>query len=682
MYQELVIVSMKKSKTKLQSKLIFFALLLLIIHGIEQLLPKEKILPKKQVIGTITSIKKSSNKITLIISNKEKIQGTYYLDSKEKINLQLGDKVEVIGEGKIPKKPTTKNIFDYSQYLKSKKISYLIEIDKIKVIKKNKNILYKIKQKINNQLTNPYMQSFLLGDNSNIKEEVKTSYQENGISHLFAISGMQFYLLANTILKALKRLNIKEKTRYKFIFIFLLFYLFLLNLTASILRSILFFFLFSMNKIWKLKIKKAYLIFLAIIITIGINPYYVLEVGFWYSFGISIGLLYFIKEEDSYWKSLWKSSLLSFFLSIPISLYYFYQINIFSIFYNMFYIPYVNLIVFPMTILSFFIPIFLPIYELLIIVLEDTSLFLNKITIGKLIFKKVIFLVYVIEFILIILYLKKKKKIIMYFTIVVFCFHYISFYFQKDFIKVIDVGEGDSILIYSKGEAGLIDTGGKVSFIGEYSSSITKYTTIPLLKSLGIKKIKYALLTHGDMDHMAEIFYLNNHFPIKELVLNLGENKEIEKKLLKEKNKITISTQERELQIGNFTLYQLNKAWKDENNSSSIYYLYHENLNALFMGDAGIDAENYILNHYNLKVDILKLGHHGSKTSTSNSLLEKVKPKLAIISVGEDNRYHHPDPEVIDRLTNHNIPYLMTQTSGTITIFPKTKEVIEDKKEG
>ena len=287
---------------------------------------------------------------------------------------------------------------------------------------------------------------------------------------------------------------------------------------------------------------------------------------------------------------------------------------------------------------------------------------------------------YLFEFIILIVLLKKKNKKVIFLVILLFSGHYFSVYFHQDFMKIIDVGQGDSILLFSKGRTALIDTGGKINFNNLKSNTITKYTTIPLLKSLGIKKINFLFLTHGDMDHMGEAIYLMNHFKIEKIYINLGTTSFLEKELLKTR-KIKKSKQDSSYKLANFTIYQINKSWKDENNSSSVYYIIHPNLTILSMGDATIETEKYLLNNYNLNIDILKIGHHGSKTSTGNSFLQATTPDLALISVGRNNRFNHPNREVLNRLIENEIPYLTTRDSGTITIFPNNKIIREDKKE-
>ena len=683
---------MKNLKHILQSNYFLFSILIItIIITAIRINIKPKItydLNTNKVTGILLRSKINENKLTLTIKGKDKIQGTYYFKTTEekknyKKEISIGNKLTITGKMNFPKTPTTNNLFNYKEYLKKEKIYFVMQIETIKKEKQKISFFYKIKNKIKKRATNPYIKSFLLGDQSEIKEKAQESFQKNGISHLFAIGGIQFILIKEFLLKILKKTKLKEKTIYKIILICLLFYLSILNVTASVIRAILFFILFSLNKYWALKLKNTKLIIIAIILTLLINPYYIKEAGFWCSYIISIGLICFMKEKNNYLKALIKSSILAFLLSIPISLYYFYEINLMSIIYNLFYIPLINIIIFPASILTFLFPIIEPIYNILIKFLESSSIYLNNITFGKLIFAKIPVFFYILELIFIVQFLKTKKKIIGIVIIIGIGIHYlVPNIFQDDFVKIIDVGQGDSILIYSKGKSALIDTGGKLNYNQKNSSSITKYITIPLLKSLGIKKLDYIFLTHGDQDHMGEIIYLEKNYTIKNIYLNLGEANKLEQNIIKKNPNTKKVKQDQIFQIGNFILYQINKKWHEENTGSSVFYVKHPNLTFLLMADATEKTETYLLEEYNLKVDILKIGHHGSNTSTSLPFLQETKPKIAVISVGEKNRYNHPSVEVIKRLTKENIPYLQTKTSGTITILPNTKEVMEEKKEG
>ena len=240
---------------------------------------------------------------------------------------------------------------------------------------------------------------------------------------------------------------------------------------------------------------------------------------------------------------------------------------------------------------------------------------------------------------------------------------------------MIDVGQGDSILIHSNNESILIDTGGK-SNNQEDESKIALNTTIPLLKSLGIKKLKYLILTHGDADHMGEAKYLIENFKVQNILINNGEFNYLEKELIKQTNNISVAYEGLSINCGNIEMIQLNTDLQDENDSSQIYYATYKNYSLLFTGDASVKSEEYILNKYNIgEIDILKVGHHGSKTSTGEGLINRTNPKISLISAGEDNKFNHPHKIVLDSLNNSKI--YRTDMNGTVTILFNTNLKVE-----
>lgn len=168
--------------------------------------------------GKIINYNISSEKITITIKGKEKVLLKYYFKNEEELNYfkkeySLNDKIKVKGEAQIPSKATSENLFSYRSYLKHKGIFYIVNVEKVEKLSSNKNIYYYLKQKLLDNLNyNPYLYTFILGDKSYLSQEATTSYQENGLSHLFAISGMHISLLAAIITKILKKINLKEKT--------------------------------------------------------------------------------------------------------------------------------------------------------------------------------------------------------------------------------------------------------------------------------------------------------------------------------------------------------------------------------------------------------------------------------------------------------------------------------------
>ena len=620
-------------------------------------------------IGIVTKVIIKNEKVTIYVKNKETVIATYY-DSK--CNLKLGDKVKVLGSFKTPSTNTTEYLFDYRKYLKVRRIFYLIEVDSIKVIKSNRNIYYYLKQKIIDRLDyNPYLFTFILGDKSYLESNIKRSYQSNGISHLFSISGMHTALLISIINKLLKRFKLSEKNMFLSTTFILIIYLFLVGLSPSILRAVLFYIIFSLNTINYFYIKPTNLFFIVLNISLLVNPYYIYDIGYLYSYSISFALIKTLNniQSNNYFKTLFKTSILSLLISLPITLYNFYEINILSIIYNLIFIPLVSLIIFPLSLIVVIIKPLLPIYNCLVNILELLSLSLSKITIGKLVFKRLPIYIYIIYFIILIVYLYKPKKLIISIFFILLSIHYFIPYFDSNYLKIVDVGQGDSSLIHYNKKNILIDTGGITSYYRNTDGLVFNNTLSPLFKSSGIKRINYLILTHGDYDHMGEAINIVKNFKVDKVIFNCGEYNYLEKELIKVLNKKRINyyTCINELKLDDNKLYFLQtKDFNDENDNSNVIYMELNSYKFLFMGDASVTTEKEILKDYDLpKIDVLKVGHHGSKTSSSEEFIDTIDPKYSIISVGKDNKFGHPNKEVLENLKESKI--YRTDKKGTIT---------------
>lgn len=633
-----------------------------------------------QTIATVIDYQIKNQTLTLTVKDqdKEKIIVYYYLQGNDEIikNIKLGVKVKIEGEFNKPSPNTTENTFNYQNYLYNKSIFYTITAKKLKIICKSLNPYYSVKEYAK-KLTekNAYMQAFILGETSNIDRTISKGFQEIGISHLLAISGMQMTLLSEVITKFLKKLKVKETKRYIISIIVILGYFSLIKTSAPALRGVLFFILSAINKIYYFYIKPVNLFILVLAITLLINPFYIYDIGFQYSFTISLSLILMSNNlTGNYLTQLLKTSILSFIVSIPISLYNSFQINLLSIIYNLIFVPYVNYIVFPLSIITFIFPFLLPLYELIITIFEKVTLGMNKITFSKLIFPKVsifIYLLYYLIIIIILINVKKKKRKAFLILLIALIIHYVSPYFNNDiYVKIIDVGQGDSTLIHSKKETILVDTGGKLNYGKELSPTIVSNITIPLLKSLGIRKINTIILTHGDADHMGDASYLIQNYKVENVIFNNGEFNKLEKDLIEilDAKNIPYYSCVQELVFNSNKLYFLNnKVYDNENDNSIVLYTELYNYKFLLMGDASIKVEEDIMNKYNLEdIEFLKVGHHGSNTSSSKKFIDYVNPKYSLISVGKNNRYDHPKKSVLDLLNNSKI--YRTDLDGSIEI--------------
>ena len=153
---------------------------------------------------------------------------------------------------------------------------------------------------------------------------------------------------------------------------------------------------------------------------------------------------------------------------------------------------------------------------------------------------------------------------------------------------------------------------------------------------------------------MGEAINLVNNFKVEKVIFNCGPNNDLEKELIKvlNKKKIKYYSCIKELNIDNSKLHFLQtKEYDNENDNSNVIYTKLNGYKFMFMGDAGIEKEKDILDKYNLQdIDVLKVGHHGSKTSSSNDFINVINPKYSIISVGKKNRYGHPNKEALENL--------------------------------
>ena len=170
----------------------------------------------------------------------------------------------------------------------------------------------------------------------------------------------------------------------------------------------------------------------------------------------------------------------------------------------------------------------------------------------------------------------------------------------------------------------------------------------------------YKLMSpHGDNDHIGESINIVNNFRIGKVVLNCEPFNNLEKKLIKvlDKNNIEYTSCINNIDLGNNKMYFLNtRIYSNENDNSQVAYIKINNYKFTFMWDAFTTTEKEILNKYNLSdIDVLKVGHHGSKTSSSKEFIDEINPKYSIISVGKNNRYGHPNKEVLDNLNDSKI---------------------------
>ena len=237
------------------------------------------------------------------------------------------------------------------------------------------------------------------------------------------------------------------------------------------------------------------------------------------------------------------------------------------------------------------------------------------------------------------------KKTLVALVILLFANRYQAYLRPYPLVVTIDVGQGDSALVslpFNRGNI-LIDTGGL------FGSDVAKDITLPVLSSYGIDKLRVVELSHSDHDHSGGYDSLKKLITIEQ----------------------TITTKTEYFEVSGVKFYDLlsDQDYEDENANCLTAYFDLAGIKFLYTGDITSTVEKELISkHDGLKVDILKLAHHGSNTSNSEKFLQQVQPILAIISSGKNNSYHHPSSEVIERLKENRIAYLNTAYCGSIEL--------------
>lgn len=637
--------------------------------------------------GYIIDYQEKTDKITYTImttkdKKKEKILATKYLDQSTKIpNITLGDTVALKGKLKLPSKNTIPNTFNYQEYLYHKEIYYLFTIEDITLLKKNTNPYYQVQNllyKRTKSLDDTGYLTMLIYGKKEIDQDTYETLANLGVIHLFAISGLHLQIFTLLLEHLLKKLKVLPHIKTLLIIIFLTLYASLINFPASILRALsLYIFMHILPIIFKKKIDLPtyQVLILSTSFLLLINPHFLYDIGFLYSSLCTFGLLYFNDQTKNKILKALKTTLIATLWSLPISISLNYTYNLMSPIYNLIYVPFISIIFYPCCLLTFIFPFLLPLLKVLITLLELLTFLFSQISLN-IIFPKMSILVIIIYYISI--YLLSKYQNIYYYliTTLILCLYPLKYnYITSLNIYYLDVNQGDCSLIISpkKKDITMIDTGGLTRDTNNY----TIKNIIRFMHSLKIKKIDNLLISHGDFDHIGNATYLVDNFKIKNVYFNYDSYDELEEslKLKLEQKKINHYKGLKSLKTPYYTFNFLNSSLYDnENDNSLVTYFKYLDYTFLYMGDVSSTRETDIIKKYNLeKITILKVGHHGSKTSSSKEFINEINPKYSIISVGKNNRYGHPNKEVLNNLDNSKI--YRTDEDGSIMFKIKNNEL-------
>lgn len=581
-------------------------------------------------------------------------------------NLEIGDVIKVEGKALGADKARIENGFDNQLYSKHQKITNTILSRNIKIVEKTYS-LGRIKIYFQNYLENNFqkeslifLKAIIIGDSSGFDNEFSQAIINNGILHLFAISGLHISLFIGIIYQLLKYINIEEKYIEMIACIFLFLYLVITGFSPSVVRASLIYYFSLINKKGNLGFSSLDIIAIVFIMLIIINPYYMYNLGFVLSFtaAVTIILISTLLKDYRPTYQILIISIATMVVTFPIVINLNNEMNLLSPISNLIFIQIVELIILPISFFIIVFPIFKGVYYYLILAFEKLTMFFGEYFTILIPFPNFSFvelmLYYIILYLAIRFYHLRRIQYTLITILMVFLIVLSNIsYFQLDGeINFLDLYNGEAIVIrdyYSECVA-VIDTGdGK-------NLEVTKY-----LKSKGIKKIDYLILTHNHLDHNGEALNIINKLRVNKLVVSEYDN--------------SISMNDRVLKVKagdrltcgkiTFNILHPNQRYQNENDNSIVIHSRIGHLNFLFLGDVSKSIEEKIA-QMNLVVDVIKVAHHGSKTSTSSFLIDQLKPQYAIIQTGRVEKFSFPDQETIDTLNNYHVKVYRTDINYSI----------------
>lgn len=621
-----------------------------------------------------------------------KIQGEKYLvyyslkTSKEKAIWErkiLPNTAIISGETEAFDRARNLNGFDAQKYYQSLGFTQILRTDSMKPFRQKQFSLSEVRQQLIWQIDQryskrvaSYVKALVIGYKDSEFAEYTSAYKTTGLLHLFTLSGLhiQFYLGGFHLL--LKRVGLVREMRLVLLSLVGFLLIFLTGGSFSTIRAIFSFLIAFACVTGNFQLSKLDQWSIMLFLVIFCFPLVFWSVGAQLSIYFALILLYL---NDLKLKS-WQQALLFAIFTLPLLIYNFSEWTIIGGLLTILLFPFFEWLILPGCLILFFgcffpLPGFLSFFmDLFFQILEKVleSAALPNLTIGRPDF--FLFLLLILLVLLVIDRLKYQQKI--YWFLVVFLFLILSISFSANgLVAFVDVGQGDSIFIKLpfKQETFLIDTGGQLNFKqkkwqARQQKHSSDYNLLPFLKSLGCTKIDHLLITHNDADHMGELLNVLNKVKVKNLYLAKGSHMEL-KKLLQPIKGTKIHLLKKGDTVGKKLKLQIlsPESSQGENNDSLVTYFNLNQQRFLLTGDLEITGEEVLLKNYpQLKIDFLKIGHHGSNTSTSETLLKQMQPKYAIISVGNKNRYGHPTQETLTKLKRHKITVFRTDQQGMI----------------
>lgn len=664
---------------------------------------------------SLTGIAEFRGKVDHSQEKQDKVFFSYHLTSQEEQLYwqQNTQRMELSVQGTFTSIESARNkgTFDARQYYRSKGIQQRFKIEHYTVQRIDTSLAAQWshwrKLLLNQLLQQPdtairsYALLLIFGERKEIETSIIDHYQQLSILHLLAISGLHITLLIQILQSLLWRRGLTREKAVWVIITFLFVFAWLMNWNVSGMRAIGMYVVQQIAKKFGKYISQMDSLAIVWLGAIIYQPTLSLGIAFQLSYGLTFIVLLVNRFVKNQWTVEWKRQLLTpivvVWVALPLICQYFYTWNAWSILltalivgvFERFLLPalllYVSCVWLQLSAgiqwLTFLVNTVLgALHQLLAFCEQFPGM---KLTFGR--WQLYEWLIYwgILCFLAITIEQKwgtrKIRGSLWLLSLLLLLF--VPYHWGYELV-MLDIGQGDAILLLCPGwnQATLIDTGGIVQFPGRESwrqrqfSSQAKQTLIPALQAEGISQLSQVMLSHADFDHIGNLPELLWEIPTREIVVAQGMEQLPKMQQIKQEQP---ATQWHLVTAGSHWQYQATD-WQvlspthpstGENQDSLIVLVQVAGQRILLTGDAPGSAEEAVLANYpTLAIDILKVGHHGSRTSTTNALLAGTHPKYALISAGVGNQYHHPNEDTLQRLVQYQVETYVTKTQGAIRV--------------
>ncbi len=650
---------------------------------------------------------------------------------KKITTFRYGDNINVNGKILIPETLGNIGEFNYRKYLNSKGIHGVINAYDVEYVDNiGKNIIksiYSVKERISSNINKnldsreaELLKSMLYGDTRSLDQDIKIKFNNIGIGHITAVSGSNLSIILVIITVLLSRTKINQKVIILIQVISIVIFCIIASLELSVLRAGIMSIILIICKYRGINMSLDKSLIITLFLILINNPFRIYNMGMLFSFLAIMGISKFSNNIYNFLESKIKWNIKNKILSnvlckiamilsitissniliLPLSIFYFNTFSLIFILSNLListlssFINILGIISIFITKIPYISSIVYYILELALKLLINITSTIDKININISVKSFPIFFIFIYYLYILILCIKfkakNKKKLfnyqlnllkqkVLYILCVLVCLWYIHSSFFDNYIYFFNVGQGEMIVVKYRNSVVMIDSGS--------ITNDTSYIFKSFSEKENIKKIDALIISHFHSDHTNGLENIIKDYKIEYVIYSYPyevkteeyvkfkkwiSNKAIKQIIVKSGDNIKINKINIDIVNPNSKYIKLGESMDENENANSLVFNISLNKkNYLFTGDSIKASEKYILKNLNKininKIDLIKVAHHGSKTSSSEYFIQNLMPRYAIISA-KKKVYNHPSKETVNILNKYNIKTYITEKVGGIKV--------------